>query len=109
MIWSFISIFNYTVMQVLKHSRKSIQNARLKFDQRGEKRIRNELRAYLSRGLDNKSNHIFSDLKFVDSRQNALIQVADMVASCIASFHKGKNKELYQIIKKRIESDWDFK
>ncbi|MBI4028847.1 MAG: DUF3800 domain-containing protein [Candidatus Blackburnbacteria bacterium] len=103
------SFFNYVVMQVLKHSSKYLNQAKLKFDKRGEKRIRNELRAYLSRELDNKHNHIFSDLKFVDSKQNVLIQTADMVASCIAAYYKGKNPELYGIIKKRIESDWEFK
>lgn len=103
------SFFNYIVMQVLKHSGKNLRQAKLKFDKRGEKRIRDELRTYLSRELDNKHKHIFSDLKFVDSKQNTLIQVADMVASCIAGYHKGKNLELYSIIKKRIESDWEFK
>ena len=83
--------------------------AKLKFDKRGEKRIRNELRAYLSRELDNKNKHVFSDLRFVDSKQNVFIQVADMVASCIAAYHKGRNQELYKILKKRIESDWEFK
>ena len=103
------SFFNYTVMQVLKHSRKTLNNAKLKFDKRGEKRIRNELRVYLSRELDNKNSHVFSDLKFVDSKQNTLIQVADMVASCIAAYHKGRSSGLYKIIKKRIESNWEFK
>ena len=103
------SFFNYIVMQVIKHSKKSLYKAKLKFDKRGEKKIRDELRVYLSRELDNKNNHVFSNLKFVDSKQNSLIQVADMVASCIAAYHKNKNEELYKIIKKRIESDWEFK
>lgn len=103
------SFFNYVMMQVLKHSAKYLKDAKLKFDKRGEKRIRNELRAYLSHKLDIRNKHIFSDLKFVDSKQNTLIQVADMVAGCIAANHKGKNPELYQIIRRRIESDWEFK
>lgn len=103
------SFFNYIVMQVLSKSGKSLSQAKLKFDKRGEKRIRNELRIYLSHELNNKENNIFSDLKFVDSKQNSLIQVADMVASCIASKHKGKNEYLHEIIKKRIESEWEFK
>jgi hypothetical protein len=103
------SFFNYIVMQVLKNNDNSIRNAKLKFDKRGEKRIRNELRAYLSRELDNKRSHVFSDLKFVDSRQNILIQLADMVAGCIASYHKGKDKDLYRIISKRLENVWEFK
>lgn len=103
------SFFNYIVMQVLKFSGKKLNNAKLMFDKRGEKRIRNELRVYLSRKLDNKNAHIFSDLKFVDSRQNTLIQVADMAVGCIASYNKGINQELHEIINKKIESEWEFK
>lgn len=103
------SFFNYVVMQVLRNSGKSVSRAKLKFDKRGEKRIRDELRAYLSRELDNKKNNVFSDLKFVDSKQNILIQLADMVAGCIASYNKGKDRDLYKIIHKRLEDVWEFK
>lgn len=103
------SFFNYVVMQVIKHSQKSLSNAKLTIDKRGEKKIRDELRSYLSRQLNNGKTKVFSDLKFKDSKENVLLQLADMVASCIASYHKGKNPELYASIKKRIQSDWEFK
>lgn len=103
------SFFNYIVMQVLKNSGKRIRKAKLRFDKRGEKRIRDELRTYLSSELDNKSNNIFLDLKFVDSKQNVLIQLADMVAGCIASYHKNRDRALYQLIQKRCEDVWEFK
>lgn len=103
------SFYNYIVMQVLKNSKKTITNAKLKFDRRGEKKIRDNLRVYLSRELDNKSNRIFKDLKFVDSRTNVLIQLADMVAGTIATFYKDKNKDIIKIIGKRIEDIWEFK
>lgn len=102
------SFFNYIVMQVFRHSGKSIRKAKLRFDKRGEKKIRDELRTYLSRELDNKSNNIFSDLKFVDSRQNILIQLADMIAGSIASYYKNKDRGLYQIIQRRCEDAWMF-
>lgn len=103
------SFFNYIVMQVLRNSGKHIRKAKLRFDKRGEKRIRDELRTYLSSQLDNKRNNVFSDLKFVDSKQNILIQLADMVAGCIASYYKGKDKVLYRIIQKRCEDVWEFR
>lgn len=103
------SFFNYVVMQVLRHSGKHIHHAKLKFDKRGERRIRNELRAYLSRELGNKENDVFTDLKFVDSKQNILIQLADMVAGCIASYYKGKDRDLFKILNKQIDDVWDFK
>jgi len=97
-------------MQVIKNS-KSIKKAKLKFDKRGEIEIRNQLRVYLSRELDNKKNNIFNDLKFVDSRQNTLIQLADMVAGSIFSFYTVKDKNYLEELKKwkRVEDIWTFR
>lgn len=103
------SFFNYIVMKVLKNNRKTITNAKLKFDRRGEKKIRDNLRVYLSRELDNKRSHVFTSLKFVDSKTNVLIQLADMVAGAIASSYKNESKELLKLIEKRVEDLWDFK
>ncbi|OGM02102.1 hypothetical protein A2115_03675 [Candidatus Woesebacteria bacterium GWA1_41_8] len=105
------NFYNYVVMQVLKHNGGSIINAKLKFDKRGERALRNELRVYLSSRLDNKNKKIFKDLKFVDSRQNTLIQLADMVAGAIFSSSSGKDKSYLNTLKKsgRVEDIWPFK
>lgn len=103
--------YNYTIMQVLKNNGGKIQNAKLRFDKRGEKSIRNQLRVYLSNRLDNKNSKIFHDLKFVDSRQNTLIQLADMAAGSIFSCFTGKDKSYLQGLEKagRVEDIWEFK
>lgn len=105
------NFYNYVIMQLLKQSGRSIKNAKLKFDKRGEKALRNELRVYLSRRLDNKNNKIFKDLKFVDSRQNTLIQLADMVAGAIYSNFTGKDTNYLSLLKRtgKIEDIWPFK
>ena len=105
------NFYNYIVMQVFKQSRRVIKRAKLKFDKRGEKSLRDHLRVYLSRELDNKNNNIFKDLKFVDSRQNTLIQLADILAGSINQYYSGKTKsylEAFQKVK-RIEDIWEFK
>lgn len=104
------NFYNYVIMQVLKNS-KSIKNAKLKFDKRGEIELRNQLRVYLSRELDNKKNKVFKDLKFVDSRQNTLVQLADMVAGSIFSFDTNKDKSYLEELKKskRIDDVWPFR
>lgn len=104
------NFYNYMIMQVLKHSCGSIKKAKLKFDKRGEKEIRNQLRVYLSQRLENSKAKIFKDLKFVDSRQNTLIQLADMVAGSMYSYYKGKDKSYLERLKKsgRIEDIWLF-
>lgn len=105
------SFYNYVIMQVLKQRYGHIRNAKLKFDRRGERSIQDQLRVYLSRELDNKDKKIFDDLKFVDSRQNTLIQLADMVAGSIFAESVGKDKVCLSMLKeaKRIEDIWYFK
>lgn len=105
------NFYNYIMMQVLKHSTGSIKTAKLKFDKHGEKKIRDQLRVYLSLQLDNKHKNIFNDLKLVDSRQNTLIQMADMFVGAIASIYTGKDKTYLNSLKKtrKIEDIWEFK
>ncbi len=103
------TFFNHIVMTVLRQTNGTVKNAKLRFDKRGERRIRNELRAYLSRELDNKVKNIFTDLKFVDSKTDNLVQLADMIAGCIAAYYKGNNKELFSLIKKRIEDIEEYR
>ncbi len=103
------TFFNHIVMTVLRQTNGTVKNAKLRFDKRGERRIRNELRAYLSRELDNKVKNIFTDLKFVDSKTDNLVQLADMIAGCIAAYYKGNNKELFFLIKKRIEDIEEYR
>lgn len=104
------NFYNYVIMQILKNS-KSIKNAKLKFDKRGELELRNQLRVYLSRELDNKKNKVFKDLKFVDSRQNTLIQLADMVAGSIFSYHTKKDVSFLEEFRKskKVDDIWSFR
>jgi len=100
-----VAFFNHIVLTVLRNTQGTVKNAKLHFDSRGERKIRNELRAYLSRELDNKTKNIFRELKFIDSKRDTLVQLADMIAGTIAAYYKDKerNRELFTIIKKRIE------
>lgn len=104
------NFYNFFIMQVIKHNDGYIKDAKLKFDKRGERTLRNELRVYLSHQLDNKNEHIFTDLKFVDSRQNTLIQLADMIAGSINSSYSGKQTIYLEELKdaKRINNIWEF-
>ena len=103
--------YNYVIMQVLKHSEGHVRKAKLKFDKRGEKLLRDNLRVYLSRELDNKNKKIFNDLKFVDSKENTLIQLADMVAGSIFAKYSDKDKKYFELFKeaKKFEDIWVFK
>lgn len=103
--------YNYIIMQVLKYSGGLIKKAKLRFDRRGEKSLRDQLRAYLSRELDNKNKNVFTDLKFVDSKENTLIQLADFAAGSININCSGKDRSYLSTFRKagRVEDIWDFK
>jgi uncharacterized protein (DUF2164 family) len=96
-------------MTVLRQTNGTVRNAKLRFDKRGERRMRNELRTYLSRELDNKVKNIFTDLKFVDSKKDNLVQLADMIAGCIAAYYKESNKEFLSVMIKRIEDVEEYR
>jgi hypothetical protein len=104
------NFYNYIIMQVLRNSDK-IKDAKLRFDKRGEKALRNELRVYLSHELDNKNKKVFKDLKFVDSRQNTLVQLADMSAGSIFAYYTGKDSAYLDKLKidGRVEDIWEYK
>lgn len=104
------NFYNYIIMQVLKKN-GSIKNAKLRFDKRGEKALRDQLRVYLSRELDNKNKRVFNDLKFVNSKHNTLIQLADIVAGSIFSYYSDKDKSYLQKLEefKKVEDIWEFK
>ncbi|OHB93585.1 MAG: hypothetical protein A3E19_04950 [Planctomycetes bacterium RIFCSPHIGHO2_12_FULL_52_36] len=108
------SFYNYTVKMVLQHHGGTIADAKLHLDGRGDREFKNSLSTYLRRELNpgiRKENKIIDDLKFVDSKKNVLIQLADMVAGAIhRSYNHGKeDRTLYKgIIQKRIEDVWNF-
>jgi len=104
------NFYNFIVMQVLKNNGGKIKKAKLRFDSRGEKTLRNELRAYLSRELDNKNQKIFKDLKFVNSRQNTLIQLSDMAAGAVYSRYTDKDKSYLKLLTSagRVDDLWEF-
>ncbi|PIP87985.1 hypothetical protein COW80_02825 [Candidatus Beckwithbacteria bacterium CG22_combo_CG10-13_8_21_14_all_01_47_9] len=87
--------YNYAIMQLLKQSGSSIKNAKLKFDKRGERSLRK----------------VFTDLKFVDSRQNTLVQLADMVAGAIYFRFSGKGNNYVSLLSMagKVEDIWQFK
>lgn len=107
------SFYNYSIRMVLQHSFGKIQNAKLKMDGHEDREFRRELQAYLRKQLqkDGDGAPILQDLKIVDSKNNVLIQLADMVAGTIRRFAEQGKKDAIQyrkIIEKRVENVWNF-
>ncbi len=100
------SFYNFFLKQLL--SKSPIENAKIKIDGSKSKIFRAELNTYLRRGQDGMVNK----LKFADSRNDYLIQLADMCCSAIAySYNRSDRLESDVYIKmlgKRIKNIWEF-
>ncbi len=106
------SFYGYVIKTALKYSEGKIKNAKIKIDGSGDRVFRKNFLGYLRRQLNSTDLKIMENCKLVDSKQNVLIQLADMVAGSVhRSFNKEKlDHKLYKaIIKKRIENEWLFR
>lgn len=84
----------------------------LRLDGLGEKLFKKEVTTYLRKELNKKGDRIFDSLKFIDSKKDVLIQLADMIASSTNYAFESSEKEnhlFYKIISKRIEDCWKFR
>ncbi|MCX6734905.1 MAG: DUF3800 domain-containing protein [Candidatus Peregrinibacteria bacterium] len=106
------SFYGYVIKTALKYSDGKIKNAKIKIDGSGDRVFRKSFLSYLRRQLNSVDLKIMDNCKLVDSQQNVLIQLADMIAG---SVHRSYNTEkddhkIYKaIIKKRIENEWRFR
>jgi len=112
LIHNHASFYNYSIKLLLKDAQGRITNAKIKLDGRGDRIYKRAAGSYLRSQLNQGANKIIKSLKFVDSSENVLIQLADMVSGAI--YHslagRGENKdEFRQQISKRIENIWRFK
>lgn len=106
------SFYGYAIKLLLKHNGGSILNAKIRVDGSGDRIFRKNFISYLRRQLNSDEKRIMDDCKLLDSRQNVLIQLADMIAGSIyRSYHrdKGDSKIYKKVIEKHIEDEWKFK
>lgn len=106
------SFYSYAIKTILQHSNNSILNAKIKIDGSGDRMFRKIFLTYLRKQLNSGDKKIIENCKLVDSKDNVLIQMADMVAGSIRRFYdksKGDSVFYKNIIKKRIEDEWLFR
>lgn len=105
--------YSFFLKKVLEKNNNTIANAKLRLDGFGEREFKKAMTSYLRRELNHDvSNKIMENLKFVDSKKDVLIQLADMVVGSIRrSFEEDKtDQKIYKdIIKGRIEDEWKYK
>jgi hypothetical protein len=107
------SFYSYAIKMLLKHSKGTINDARIKIDGSGDRVFKKNFINYLRRELNvNFNNKILLNCKLVDSKGNMLIQMADMIAGAIRRSYdpsKVDGKIYKDIISRHIEDGWEFK
>lgn len=105
------SFYAYFIKQTLKHHGGTIRHARVKIDGSGDRVFRKEFQTYLRRELNEVGEETMTDCRFVDSKSNVLIQMADMVAGAIHRSlitDKPDHSIYLKIIKSHVQNIWNF-
>jgi Protein of unknown function (DUF3800) len=105
------SFYNYFVKLLMQHDNNVLQDASIKIDGSGDKEFKNALTAYLRRDV---GEHKIKKFRFIDSRKDNLIQLADMAVGAIARSYSGNRKDANRwldVLKRsrKIKNVWDFK
>lgn len=106
------SFYSYFIKEVLKNNNETILEAKIRIDGSGNRIFRNNFITYLRKELNYRDKKIMKNCQLVDSSNNVLIQLADMIAGSInRSKNKGKQDSLEyrSIIGNKIEDEWLFK
>lgn len=106
------SFYSYAIKTGLKYTSGSVLDAKIRIDGNGDRVFRKSFLSYLRRQLNSREQKIMKNCKLVDSRENVLVQMADMLAGSVRRFYdtdKSDHKTYKAIIKKHTEDEWRFK
>jgi hypothetical protein len=103
--------YRFALRMVLEHNYGTIKNAKIRLDGRGDHSFRRQLTTYLRQHLNSSTQHVISNLRFRDSKQDVLIQLADMVAGSLRRYfdHTQEDWGIYRKVLISKENDvWEF-
>lgn len=106
------SFYGFIIKMLLQHSNNSILQASIKIDGSGNRVFRKSFLTYLRKQLNSRQKKVIKRCRLVNSRNNVLIQMADMIAGSIRRSYDGQKTDhnnYRRIIKKHIEDEWNFK
>ena len=97
--------YNYAISKVLSRSNGTITNAKIKIDGKGGREYKKAMGTYLRIQANSGDAAVINDVKFVDSKVDQLIQLADMVAGCVRrSFDESRSDS--ESFKRTIAPMW---
>jgi hypothetical protein len=103
--------YNFMIKEVLSKSEGSVKEGRIRLDGHEDRAYKKAAVTYF-RQQANPRGSVIKDMKFVNSKSDSLIQLADMVAGAIlrSTQNSKTDKDDYlKTINKRIEDVWYFK
>jgi len=103
--------YNYIIKEVLTKSDGFIKDGRIRLDGHEDRAYKRAATTYF-RQQANPKGGVIKDMKFVNSKNDSLIQLADMVAGSIfrtTQDNKTDSKIYLKIINKKVEDIWYFK
>lgn len=103
--------YNYFVKTLMKYDDDVLQDASIKIDGSGDKEFKNALNTYLRKSI---GEYKIKKFKFIDSRKDNLIQLADMVVGAIARSYSETRKDSSRwldVLRRngKIKNIWNFK
>lgn len=106
------SFYSYVIKLLLQYSDGSILNAKVRIDGSGDRIFRRSFLTYLRKQLNSSQRKIMKDCQLLDSKNNVLIQMVDMIAGSIRRSYEisKRDREIYKkIFIKHIEDEWKFR
>lgn len=105
------AFYNYFLKSLMQHDGDILQNASIKIDGSGDKEFKKALTTYLRQSI---GQFKIKKFKFVNSRNDNLIQLADMIVGAIARSYSEKRSEgsrWLNMLRRngKIKNIWDFK
>ncbi|MGD9109207.1 MAG: DUF3800 domain-containing protein [Gammaproteobacteria bacterium] len=105
------NFYKTCMKRLMQNDNKLLKNVRIKIDGSGTNMFRIALRKYLQNHIGNQK---IISLKFVDSKRDNLIQLADIVIGAVARSHDSSRKDhkrWLNILESRgkIANIWSFK
>ncbi len=102
------SFYNFFVQLLMKHDSGTLNGASVKIDGSGDREFKRALQVYLRQQIGPGK---ITKFRFADSKQDNLIQLADMVTGAIARSYTNKANARHwrQMIAGKIDDVWEFK
>lgn len=103
------AFYSFFVKSMLKFDQGLLKDAKVIIDGSGDQTFKRELSSYLRR---HTGEGAIRQVKFSNSKNDRLVQLADMCTGAIARAHRDNRSDAHrweQMITKKIENVWDFK